>query len=454
MFAPVNKQILLVHEEDVIRSLMEQALDALGYPVSPCRNSSEAMSLISTREFDLAAVGLDLADLDPLDLVRSLKKRREGISVVLLARPEELNIAVAGLRHGVDDYLTLPPDLNEIRLRVGRILKARDLDTTMALLRDEIVKRTSLRELIGRSRAMSAVIDKIHKIAPMRSTVLVLGESGAGKELVARAVHYASPRKDQPFIALNCSAIPESLIESELFGHERGAFTGAVARAQGKFELAHTGTLFLDEIGEMNPSVQVKLLRVLEEREFMRVGGAQSVRVDVRVLAATNADLERLVEQGRFRNDLYFRLKVLTLSVPPLRERKEDIPSLVRHFVDQICRSNNLPPRRVTEGALSFFQRYHWPGNVRELKNLLESLLVSTSGDVVDVLDLPTALRSDGLGHLSHAGPALPVTMEEMERELIRRTLDHTAGNRTRAALILRIGVRTLQRKISRYNLT
>jgi len=451
VFVPQNKQILIVQGDDIQLSLLQEALGRLGYPVTPCRSAHEATALATGRDFDLAALGMDIADLNPIDLARRLKRQRSGMPVLLTATPEAITAAQAALGRGVDDYLLLPPDLNEIRLRVGRILEARDLGTTMALLRNEIVKRTNMREFVAQSETMRAVLDKIEKISPMRTTVLILGESGAGKELVARAIHYASPRRDGPFVALNCSAIPENLIESELFGHERGAFTGAVARTQGKFELSHNGTLFLDEIGEMNPSAQVKLLRVLEEREFMRVGGAQWVRVDVRVLAATNANLERLVENGRFRADLYFRLKVVTVQVPPLRDRREDIPILARTFTDQISRANNLPSRRITEEAIGLFQTYAWPGNVREMKNLLESLLVSTSGEMLDAPDLPPPFRA--------AGPVAPLdprpfmSLEEMERELIRRTLDQTRGNRIRTARMLRIGVRTLQRKIARYGL-
>ena len=451
MFVPRNKQILVAQGDDIHLGLLQDTLGELGYPVTPCRTGQEALSLASGREFDLSCLGMDLTDEDPVELARKLKRQRQSMPILLTATPESIHPAQQALARGVDDYLLLPPDTNEIRLRVGRILEARDLGTTMALLRDEIVRRTNLRELVAQSPAMRSVAEKIAKIAPLRTTVLIVGESGSGKELVARTIHYASPRREGPFIALNCSAIPESLIESELFGHERGAFTGAVARAAGKFELAHNGTLFLDEIGEMTPSAQVRLLRVLEEREFLRVGGSQWVRVDVRVLAATNANLERLVEDGRFRSDLYFRLKVVTMAVPPLRERREDVPVLARIFMEQIARANNLPSRRLTDDAVRLFQSYAWPGNVREMKNLLESLLVSTSGEALDAADLPLAFRGP-----TPAPPLDPrpfMSLEEMERELIRRTLEQTRGNRTRAARMLRIGVRTLQRKILRYGL-
>ena len=286
----------------------------------------------------------------------------------------------------------------------------------------------------------------------MRSTVLILGESGVGKELVAKAIHYNSPRRDAPFIALNCSAIPVTLIESELFGHERGAFTGAIQRRKGKFELAHGGTIFLDEIGEMDLQTQSKLLRVLEEREFMRVGGTRDVRVDVRVQAATNTDLEELVSRRAFRDDLYFRLKVITIPVPPLRERLEDIPELTRVFAQQICRENGLSLKRVTPKAVRALQRHSWPGNVRELKNVLESTLITRPGDRIRSVDLPAAVLGEARIPRRFR-PKAGASLREVERALIRRTLIHLGGNRTHAARALRIGVRTLQRKIKGYRI-
>jgi transcriptional regulator with PAS, ATPase and Fis domain len=287
----------------------------------------------------------------------------------------------------------------------------------------------------------------------MRSTVLIYGESGVGKELVARSIHFNSPRRDNPFIALNCAAMPANLIESELFGHEKGSFTGAHARVRGKFEIAHRGTLFLDEIGDMDPSTQAKLLRVLEEKEFMRVGGNQSIRVDVRVIAATNADLEAMVARSSFRRDLYYRLKVVTIRVPPLKERREDIPALVSTFLDQLSRENAVYRKAITPDALGTLQDYSWPGNVRELKNILESVLVSVPGEVIRLEDLPPSVRPTRIA--PHPMELRPGTrLEDLERELIKRTLEHTGGNRTHSAALLGIGVRTLQRKIAAYGIS
>jgi len=287
----------------------------------------------------------------------------------------------------------------------------------------------------------------------MRSTVLIYGESGVGKELVARSIHFNSPRRNNPFIALNCAAMPGNLIESELFGHEKGSFTGAHARVRGKFEIAHRGTLFLDEIGEMDPGTQAKLLRVLEEQEFMRVGGSRSIRVDVRVIAATNADLESMVARATFRRDLYYRLKVVTIAVPPLRDRREDVPALVSTFLDQLSRENAVYRKSVTPDVMSAFQDHAWPGNVRELKNMLESLLVSVPGEVIRLEDLPSSVRPARVAP-GPAGLRPGVKLEDMERELIERTLEHTGGNRTHSAALLGIGVRTLQRKIRTYGIS
>jgi transcriptional regulator with PAS, ATPase and Fis domain len=299
---------------------------------------------------------------------------------------------------------------------------------------------------------MRAVLDRILRVAPLRATVMVFGESGVGKELVARAIHFNSPRRDFPFLAINCAAIPASLIESELFGHEKGSFTGAHARTRGKFETAHRGTLFLDEIGETDLSTQAKLLRVLEEKEFMRIGGDQTVRVDVRVIAATNADLEAMVESGAFRRDLYYRLKVVTIQVPPLRERRPDIPILVEAFLDELARSNAVPRKTISPDALEALAGYSWPGNVRELKNILESVLVSSHGERILPADLPPSVVRERVPPARTAITA-GTRLEDMERDLIRATLEQTGGNRTHSAVMLGIGVRTLQRKIRLFGL-
>ena len=428
-------------------------LNALGLQVSAVADGGSALALAAQEEFDMAVVDAALAGEGAGGLIARLRTAASIPSVLLLASPAELSRAVRALGDGADDYLLKPPDPAEVRARVGRILMWQDLDDRVLHLQRELTSKYVLGNLVARSEGMRRVREQVLQVAGARSTVMILGESGVGKELVAKAIHYNSPRRADPFIAINCSAIPESLIESELFGHERGAFTGAIGRQKGKFELAHGGTLFLDEIGDMDLSTQAKLLRVLEEREFMRVGGSREVRVDVRVVAATNSDLEALIARGRFREDLSFRLKVITIRVPPLRERAEDIPDLAKLFLEQICRDNGLPPKRLTAKAIRALQRHAWPGNVRELKNVLESTAITRPGERMRSSDLPAPVRGRDPEALPGLPPRAGVSLRDMERELLRRTLARLGGNRTHAARALRIGVRTLQRKIKAYRI-
>ena len=442
-----SKTILVVVEDPELREKATSILARSGYQPTPVDRGDQVLRVLDERHHDAALLDLELRSVDASEILKQFRRSSPGTPVLVLADPARLQAAVQALRHGAEDYLLRPPDPFELRTRLGRILERHDLDSRIALLQGELSKNQGLKTLVSRSPAMQAVLDRVLRIAPLRATVLIYGESGVGKELVARSIHFNSQRRDFPFIALNCAAMPQSLIESELFGHEKGSFTGAHARARGKFEIAHRGTLFLDEIGEMDHATQAKLLRVLEEKEFMRVGGDQSIRVDVRVTAATNANLEDMVERSLFRRDLYYRLKVLTVLVPPLRERRQDIPALVETFLDELSRSNAVPRKSIVPETMAALQAYQWPGNVRELKNILESVLVSSSGDVIRLDDLPPSVRRD-TAPFERPEPTVGMTLEDMEREMIRRTLEHTGGNRTHCAALLGIGVRTLQRKI------
>ncbi len=450
---PSGKQILIIEGSPESRD-MRALLRSLGARVSIAPDVATARRAASHEEFDMALVAVDLAGERPGECVRRLNRGVGIPSILMLASPREVQRAVRALAQGADDYLLKPLDRAEVQARVGRILRAQELNDRDGHLQREMSRRYILGNLVSRSRGMRLVRTQITQVAAARSTVLIIGESGVGKELVAKAIHYNSPRRRAPFIAINCSAIPVNLIESELFGHERGAFTGAIDRQKGKFELAHGGTIFLDEIGDMDLATQSKLLRVLEERAFMRVGGAREVRVDVRVLAATNADLADMITRRRFREDLYFRINVITIQVPPLRERVEDIADLSRTFLAQICRDNGLMAKRITGQATQALRRYSWPGNARELKNVLESTVITHPGERVRLSDLPARLREA-------ARPAVRVrirsspdaSLKEVERDLLARTLSRHRGNRTRAALALRIGVRTLQRKIKLYGI-
>jgi len=447
---PESKRILLLEPDPEVQRHTAALLVEAGYGVTALEPGGKRFSAPDRPDAVVATLGVQGSQ--SAKWVRAIKRQVANAPLLLMCDVERLPEAIRALRHGADDYLLRPPDRYELCTRLARVLEKRELDSRIAFFQDALSKKSAHATPEARSAAMRALMERVHRVAPMRSTALIYGESGVGKELVARSIHFNSRRREGPFIALNCAAISANLIESELFGHEKGSFTGAHALARGKFEIAHDGTLFLDEIGEMALDTQSKLLRVLEEREFMRVGGNQNLRVDVRVIAATNADLEQLVRERTFRGDLYYRLKVVTLRVPPLRERREDVPHLVHTFLDELSRANAVLRKSISDEALAILCEYSWPGNVRELKNFVESSLVSVAGERIDAEHLPRNMRR----HVAVVEPARLVAgtrLEEMERELIRLTLEHTGGNRTHSAQLLGIGVRTLQRKMNGYRI-
>jgi len=411
----------------------------------------------------LVVTDLMLPGTDGMGVLEQARRIRPDIGVLMITGHASIETAVDAMKRGADDYLTKPILLDELRKRVSSVLEKRRLSRRV----DELEKRLSEKfgKLIGKSQAMEALFRQMDLVAAARSNVLIAGESGTGKELVANALHENSPRGDGPFLPINCAAIPSEILESELFGHEKGSFTGAIARKIGKFELADQGTLFLDEIGELPIEMQVKLLRVLEEREFMRVGGVSTVRVDIRLIAATNQDLEAAVEGRRFRSDLYYRLKVVTLKIPPLRERREDIPLLANHFLESLARENGREEMRFLPQAMRAICAARWEGNVRELRNLVESLVVLVPYNEIRLEDLPPEYVQESpatAGRSANAGDPVPpyaapstagLTMEEIERRAILEALEKTGGNRTQAAEMLKIGLRTLQRKLKEYRL-
>ncbi len=447
-----TRRIILIEGDSQIRKDVEAILRPGPYTLLPFANLREAAPALRLREHDAVIASLEWPAPASASAMRSLKRQAGPSPVMLLTSPNRIDAAVRALRHGAADYLIRPPDPVELKTRLQRILDRRDLNSRLAFFHDELSRRATAKKIEAHSPAMKSVVDRFLRVAPSRSTVLISGESGVGKELVARSIHFNSPRRERAFIALNCAAMPVNLIESELFGHEKGSFTGAHARVRGKFEIAHRGSLFLDEIGEMDRGTQAKLLRVLDHKEFMRVGGHQTIRVDVRLIAATNADLEHMVQEGTFRKDLYYRLKVVSLLVPPLRERRLDIPYLIDTFLDELSGSNAVQRRNVSPDALAALTDHAWPGNVRELKNLLESLLVTTDGDEIGIEDLPRSVRGPR-AEVEASELVAGTTLEQMERALIRRTLEHTGGNRTHSAALLGIGVRTLQRKMQAYDI-
>jgi two-component system response regulator HydG len=366
--------------------------------------------------------------------------------------------AVEAMKAGAYDYLTKPLDIDELKLMVARGLRHAALEEENARLRALMGWDVDVSAIIGTSEPMRRVFEAIALVAPTEATVLILGGSGTGKELVAQAIHANSPRRADPFITVNCASLPETLLESELFGHERGAFTGATERRIGRFELAHGGTMFLDEIGELTSASQTKLLRVLQSQEFERVGGSQTLKVDVRVIAATNKDLEAAVQAGQFREDLWYRLNVFPLTIPPLSERRDDIPLLVEHFLKSYAERHRRRLRGLTPRALDLFMRYDWPGNVRELEHAIERAVILARGEHITPEELPPTLRALGGDPegTTPQEPPLPVglSLKEMERELIRKTLEYTGGNRTKAAEVLGISRATLHNKLKEYDLS
>ena len=403
---------------------------------------------LAERSFDLMITDIRMPHVDGMELLKTAREKYPNTDVVVLTGHGTIEMAVEAMRLGAVDYLQKPVNLDELELVVRRILEQRKLLSENEYLRAKLRERNGYRDFIGVSDSMRKIFEEIQKIAPTKATVLITGESGTGKELIAEAIHGLSTRKGE-LIKVNCSALNPNLLESELFGHERGAFTGAVRQRKGRFELADKGTIFLDEIGELTLDIQVKLLRVLEQREFERVGGNQTLRVDTRMLFATNADLKKKVEEGAFREDFYFRLKVVTLHIPPLRERREDIPPLVDYFVRQFAQENGKTPLEISPEALQILLDYSWPGNVRELRNLIEHLVLLNDGKPVQ----PSELRDFGQLAIERKGIEIPLgtPLASVEREYILRTLDWFGGNRTQAAQKLGIGRRTLIRKLHEY---
>ena len=450
-----NPTILVIDDETGSRESMALALEKTGVGVRTFDDARKALEhLDAVPGARLAICDLRMPGMDGLGFLEAVQRKELDLDVILVTGYGSIESAVEAMQVGADDYLTKPIDLYELRKRVMNLLENRMLKEEVSSLRQMLDKRYGFESIIGQSEGMERLFDQMGLVAPTRSTVLVTGESGTGKELVANALHHASPRREERFLAINCGAIPSDILESELFGHEKGSFTGAIGRKIGKFELAHRGTLFLDEISELYPELQVKLLRVLEERSVMRVGGADPIDIDFRLIAATNRDLEAEVAENRFREDLFYRLKVVTLRIPPLRERVDDIPLLAEHFLERFCQEHGREAKSLSAPAIDVLKRAAWPGNVRELKNVLESLVIFHQGEVIEASDLPVELRtqSSGLGSSriqSAEGPVRP--MNEIERQAILETLELFDGHRAKTAKALGIGLRTLQRKLKEY---
>jgi DNA-binding NtrC family response regulator len=439
---------LVVEDDQLGREFVVESLEQLEVDVHAARNGREALAALEKEDFDFVLTDLRMPELDGLGVLRAVKESSPATPVVLMTAHGTLEMAIEALRAGADDVLLKPFDPESLALLTNRLKARHRLQRENAYLRREI-EADATTEIVGASKAIQDVLDAVKRVAPSKATVFVRGESGTGKELVARAIHRLSPRANGPFVRVNCAALSETLLESELFGHERGAFTGATQRREGRFELANKGTLLLDEVSEVSPRIQAKLLRVLEEEEFERVGGTRTLKVDVRVVATSNRDLEAAIADGSFREDLFYRLHVVPIRLPPLRDRTDDVPKLAASFLARFARENGKNVSSITPAAMARLTSYRWPGNVRELANLVQRAVVLAPSETIDVDQV--VLPSDDGARNDVLSAAVGMRAEDVERELILRTLCSTNGNRTRTAQLLDLTARTINNKIRLY---
>jgi len=440
--------ILIADDDPVALDLLAEVLGGEGYRVRAATGGAECVRLAEAEPFDLALVDLRMPDVDGLEVIRRLASVQPGVPVLILTAFATIDTAIEAIREGAYDYLSKPFRMEEIKLAVRRTLANRRLARENVQYRHELQDRYGVQGLVGQSPAMVEVYKLVARVARLDTTVLVQGETGTGKELVARAIHYASPRAEGPFVVVDCTALPEALFESELFGHERGAFTGAVSARRGLFETAGGGTCFLDEIGELSAPLQAKLLRALQEQTIRRVGGNDWIPMSVRIIAATNRDLKQRVTERSYREDLYYRLNVVTLNLPPLRERPEDIPLLVQHFLVKYARASGRPIKGLARETLACLASYHWPGNVRELENAIERAVALTPSELIMPEDLPAQSRAEAAAPLVVPGPRM--TLEEVKRWYVSTVLGEVGGNKAKAAEILGVDRGTLYRILRR----
>ena len=446
-------RILVVDDEASLREVLTIMLQREGYDVETAADGASAQTLLREADFDLIISDIKMPGVSGIELLRFVREHAPETMMIMITAFSTSEDAVEAMKLGAFDYITKPFRNDEIRLIVRNALERRALRQENQTLRQELSQRYSFANMVGKSAPMQQVYELISKVAPSRANVLVTGESGTGKELVAKAIHFNSSRREYPFVPVNCGAIPETLLESELFGHEKGAFTGASGQKAGLFEVANNGTIFLDEIGELPQSMQVKLLRVLQEREFRRVGGTKDISIDVRLIAATNKDLAIETKEGRFREDLYYRLNVIHIPLPPLRERPEDIPLLINHFYQ----SHAGHDVKVSEAALRLLLDYPWPGNIRELHNVLERCLILGSAECIGVDSLPSQVRDAATGTPAHDLPEdgldLDAYLGAIERELLLKALERSNNVRTRAAELLKMSFRSIRYRLQKFGL-
>lgn len=445
--------ILIVDDDTAHRTMLKALLDGWGYETFEADDGAVAIESVHGRHFDIILMDVRMLKVSGLEALEKIKKINPAIPVIIMTAYASVETAVSALKAGAYDYLTKPLDFDTLKLTLERSMEHILLKEENRMLKESLGKNFDTQNIIGQSNAMKNVLEKVKQVAPSEATVMITGESGTGKELIAGAIHFNSPRKDGPFIKINCAAITETLLESELFGHEKGAFTGADRRKEGKFYLANGGSLFLDEVSEMPLTMQVKLLRVLQEREITRVGGEDVIKIDVRLIVATNKNLQKLMQNGSFREDLYYRLNVVNLEVPPLSKRKEDIPLLAQHFLNIFSEKNRKQIKGFTPKAMDHLIQYAWPGNVRELMNLIERGVVLSQSNYLDEIDLPI-LKGSSLEtsdqNLSGTGRD-EVSLDKVEKDAILKTLEREGGNKSATARKLGITRKTLHKKLKKY---
>ncbi|MBI4909352.1 MAG: sigma-54-dependent Fis family transcriptional regulator [Acidobacteria bacterium] len=446
----MKKRILVVEDEDKLRRVVQLQLASSGYEVDQAARAEEAIALLDRA--DLVLSDLKLPAMSGLELLAIAHRQNANLPFVLMTAFGTVETAVEAMKNGAADFILKPFSLDHLTRVVEKAIEVSSLRDENRKLKEELGHRYQFDNIVGRSGLMQEIFATIMRVAPSRATVLLAGESGVGKDLIARAIHFHSPRKDRPFVKINCTAIPENLMESELFGYEKGAFTGANTTKPGKFEQADTGTVFLDEIGDVPANIQVKLLRVLQEREFERLGSNKTLRIDVRVVAATNVDLRAALEQGTFREDLYYRLNVVPINIPPLRDRKEDIPFLARHFVDKLSPDLGTPVETISDEAINRLMEYHWPGNVRELENVIERSIVLCPKQVLDAPEI--RLDMEPVSRSAAGSPALFVlpegmSLDQYEQSIIKEALNRASGNKSQAARLLGLTRNALRYRLS-----
>ena len=449
-----SERVLIVEDDHAARVGLEQLVKSWGFTAESAADGEDALEKVTSFRPSIVISDLVMPRLDGLGLLRTLQDQGADVTTLLLTAQGTVETAVEAMKEGAYDYLTKPVDIQRLKILLDKIVERQETLREVKSLRRQLRDHGAFGPMIGNSASMRKIYQVVEQAAPTAASVLITGESGTGKELVAQTVHQLSPRAGFPFVAINCAAIPETLLESEIFGHEKGAFTGAADRRQGCFELADRGTLFLDEIGEMTPTTQVKLLRVLQERRFRRLGGRNEQSVDVRVIAATNIEPVDAVQKGRLREDLYYRLNVFAITLPPLRDRRDDLPLLVQAFLNEFNQRNSKSIVGVDQPSMRILEQYGWPGNVRELRNVIERATILAPGPFIEVRHLPPALSSEPtVPHQPQVALAPGTTVEEAERRLIMMTLAHTRDNKTRAAEILGISLKTLHNKLNKLRL-